>query len=220
MKKLMIFLMVAIPLVIIILVNFTVEVVVGNVSIAVDRIELDRTEITANIDETISLEATIYPRNATNQEVIWASTNEEVARVDLDGNVSFVGFGNGYITATTADGNKMASCYFYVTDSRVHQVNLSTPKTEVHIGTSVQLNVEILPNEAENKNVTFSSSDDDIARVDQNGLVTGLKVGYVTITVTTEDGQYSDFVNLAITNPVEDIVLNTTYAISGSQLIQ
>lgn len=215
MKKLMIFLMVAIPLVIIILVNFTVEVVVGNVSIAVDRIELDRTEITANIDETISLEATIYPRNATNQEVIWASTNEEVARVDLDGNVSFVGFGNGYITATTADGNKMASCYFYVTDSRVHQVNLSTPKTEVHIGTSVQLNVEILPNEAENKNVTFSSSDDDIARVDQNGLVTGLKVGYVTITVTTEDGQYSDFVNLAITNPVEDIVLNTTYAISG-----
>ena len=215
MKKLMIFLMVAIPLVIIILVNFTVEVVIGNVSIAVDRIELDRTEITANIDETISLEATIYPKNATNQEIIWESTNEQVARVDLDGNVSFVGFGNGYITATTADGNKMASCYFYVTDSRVHQVNLSTPKTEVHVGTSVQLNVEILPYEAENKYVTFSSSDEEIARVDQNGLVTGLKVGYVTITVTTEDGQYSDFVNLAITNPVEDIVLNTTYAISG-----
>ena len=215
MKKLMIFLMVAIPLVIIILVNFTVEVVVGNVSIAVDRIELDRTEITANIDETISLEATIYPKNATNQEIIWESTNEQVARVDLDGNVSFVGFGNGYITATTADGNKMASCYYYVTDSRVHSVKLTTPKAELHVGTNVQLDVEIVPYEAENKYVTFSSSDEEIARVDQNGLVTGLKVGYVTITVTTEDEQYSDFVNLKVTNPVEDIQLNKTYDVTG-----
>ena len=133
MKKLMIFLMVAIPLVIIILVNFTMDIVVGNVSIAVDRIELDRSEITANIDETISLEATIYPTNATNQEVIWQSTNEEVARVDLDGNVSFVGFGRGYITATAVDGNKTASCYFYVTDSRVHQIELSSPQQEMHV---------------------------------------------------------------------------------------
>lgn len=215
MKKLMIFLMVAIPLVIIILVNFTVEVVVGNVSISVDKIELDRTEITANIDETISLNATIYPSNATNQEIIWESTNEEVAKVDLDGNVSFVGFGNGYITATTADGNKMASCYYYVTDSRVHSVKLTTPKAELHVGTNVQLNVEIQPLEAENKNVTFSSSDDEIARVDQNGIVTGLKVGYVTISVTTDDGQYSDFINLKVTNPVEDIQLNKTYDVTG-----
>ena len=49
MKKLMIFLMIAIPLVIIILINFTVDVVIGNVSISVDRIELDREEVFANI---------------------------------------------------------------------------------------------------------------------------------------------------------------------------
>ena len=217
MKKLMIFLMVAIPLVIIILVNFTVDVVIGNVSIAVDRIELDKSSITANIDEKISLNATIYPSNATNQEVMWASTNEEVARVDLDGNVSFVGFGNGYITATTADGNKMASCYFYVTDTVVHQVVLSTPKSEIHVGTEVQLSVQVLPNEAENKNVTFVSSDEKIAKVDQNGLVTGLKVGYVTITAISDDGGYTDFVNLAVINPVSDIILSTDYAITAEE---
>ena len=176
MKKLMIFLMVAIPIVIILLVNFTVDVVIGNVSIAVDRIELDKTEITANIDEKISLEAKIYPSNATNQEIIWESTNESVAIVDLDGNVSFVGFGNGYITATTADGNKRASCYFYVTDTVVHQVILTAPYTNVHVGSTVQLSASVLPNEAENKNVIFSSSDPSIAKVDQNGLVTGLKI--------------------------------------------
>ena len=215
MKKLMIFLMVAIPLVIVILINFTVDVVIGNVSIAVDRIELDKTFITANIDEKISLNATIYPRNATNQEVIWASTDEEVASVDLDGNVSFIGFGKGYITATTADGNKMASCYFYVTDTVVHQVELSTPKSEIHVGTTVQLSVQVLPNEAENKNITFVSSDNTIAKVDQNGLVTGLKVGYVTITAISEDGGHTDFINLAVINPVTDIVLSTEYAITA-----
>ncbi len=215
MKKLMIFLMVAIPIVIILLVNFTVDVVIGNVSIAVDRIELDKTEITANIDEKISLEAKIYPSNATNQEIIWESTNESVAIVDLDGNVSFVGFGNGYITATTADGNKRASCYFYVTDTVVHQVILTAPYTNVHVGSTVQLSASVLPNEAENKNVIFSSSDPSIAKVDQNGLVTGLKIGYVTITATSEDGGYTDFVNLAIINPVTDLVLNTDYAITG-----
>ncbi len=215
MKKLMIFLMIAIPLVIIILVNFTVEVVIGNVSISVDRIELDKTEVIANIDDKISLEATIYPSNATNQEIIWVSTNENVARIDLDGNVTFVGFGNGYITATTADGNKMASCYFYVTDTAVHQVILTAPYTDVHVGTTVQLSATVLPNEAENKNVSFVSSDPTIAKVDQNGLVTGLKVGYVTITAVSEDGNYTDFVNLAIINPVSDIILNTDYAITG-----
>ena len=217
MKKLMIFLMVAIPLVIIILVNFTVDIVIGNVSISVDRIELDKTSITANVDDIVSLNATIYPSNATNQEIIWASTNEEVARIDLDGNVTFVGFGNGYITATTADGNKMASCYYYVTDTVVHEVKLSTPKSQIHVGSSVQLSVEILPNEAINKNVTFHSSDPNIAIVDQNGLVSGLKVGYVTITAIAEEGGYTDFINLAVINPVTDIVLNTDYAITAEE---
>ena len=215
MKKLMIFLMIAIPLVIIILINFTVDVVIGNVSIAVDRIELDRTEVFANIDEELSLNATIYPSNATNQEIVWKSTNENVAVVDLNGNVSFVGFGNGYITATTVDGNKMASCYFYVTDTVVHEVILTSPKTEVHIGTNVQLSVTVLPNEALNKNVTFVSSDEEIATVDQNGMVTGLKLGRVIISAISEDGGFVGTVSLLITNPVKELVLNSENAVTG-----
>lgn len=217
MKKLMIFLMIAIPLVIIILINFTVDVVIGNVSISVDRIELDREEVFANIDDNLSLNATIYPSNATNQEIIWKSTNESVAIVDLNGNVSFVGFGNGYITATTVDGNKMASCYFYVTDTVVHEVILTSPKQEVHIGTSVQLTVTVLPNEALNKNVTFVSSNSEIASVDQNGKVTGLQpsIKPVTISAISEDGGHVGSVSLLITKPVEELKLASEGAVTA-----
>ncbi len=218
MKKLVIFLMIAIPLLIVLIVNFTVDVVIGDVYIAVERIELDRTSIIANVDERTTIKYAIYPENATNKDIVWSSDNEDVAMVDENGNVSFVGFGNGYITATTADGNKRASCYFYVTDTRVHQVILSAPSNEVNVGKTLQLSATILPAEATNKNITFSSSNPLIATVDSNGLVYGLASGNVTISATSEDGSFVDSVLLAVTIPVsgldvkeEQVVLSRTY---------
>lgn len=207
MKKLLIFLMIAIPLLIVLIVNFTVNIVVGDVYIAVERIELDKSSIVANVDERASLKATIYPQDATNKDIVWSSDNEEVAVVDENGNISFVGFGNGYITATTADGNKRANCYFYVTDTKVHQVILTAPSNEMNEGQTMQLNATILPSEAINKNIIFSSSDERIAKVDSNGLVYALSSGNVTITATSEDGGFVDFVNISITIPISGITV-------------
>ena len=145
MKKLVLFLMVAIPLFIVFIVNFTVSVVIGDVYISVDKIELDKTSIVANVDDRISLQANIYPENATNQDIIWKSDNEDVAKIDSKGNVVFVGFGSGYITATSSDGNKMAKCYFYVTDTNVHKVELSSSQTTIEVGNQLQLTATISP---------------------------------------------------------------------------
>lgn len=220
MKKLLIFLMVAIPLLIVLIVNFTVNVVVGDVYIAVERIELDKTSIVANVDERSSLKATIYPQNATNKDIIWSSDNEEVAVVDENGNISFVGFGNGYISATTADGNKRATCYFYVTDTEVHQVILTAPSNEMNVGQTMQLNATILPSEALNKNIIFSSSDESKAKVDSNGLVYALASGNVTITAESEDGGFVDFVNIAITIPVSGITVSEKEAVISRMYYQ
>ena len=220
MKKLLIFLMVAIPLVIILIVNLTVDLVIGSVSISVERISLDRTYIEASIDETLSLNATIYPENASNKEIIWESNNSDVAQVDVNGNVTFVGFGTGYITATSADGGKTASCYFYISDTNVHQVILTAPQSELHIGTTMQLSAQVLPNEALNKNVTYSSDNTDIATVDANGLVYGLSVGNVRITARSVDGGYEDFVNLSVINPVTSIALTEQEAVTAQNYYQ
>lgn len=207
MKKLLIFLMVAVPLVIIIIVNLTVNAVVGYVSIAVDNVTLDKSTVVANVDDKLTLNATIYPESASNKELIWRSDNEDVAKVDINGNVSFVGFGKGYITATSVDGAKMASCYFYVTDTKVHQVVVMAPKDEIQVGDNVQLTATVLPAESINKNVTYYSSDPSIATVDTNGLVKGVSIGYVSIIATAEDGGYSSYVTIAVINPVTSIVV-------------
>ena len=208
MKKLVMFLMVAIPLFIVLIVNFTVSVVVGEVYVAVDKIEFDTTSIVANVDDRLNIKPTIYPQNATNKDLIWASDNESVAKVDQNGNVVFVGFGSGYITAKTNDGSKTAKCYFYVTDTKVHQIILASSSKLVEVGRTLQLTATIFPSEAINKNITFSSSNENIATVDSNGLVYGLSAGNVTISATTEDGGFIDFINLQVIIPVTGINLN------------
>lgn len=214
MKKLLIFLMMAIPLIIIIVVNLTVNVVSGFVAISVDSISLNQTSIEAKIEETASLQALILPKNASNKNVIWQSTNEEVATVDLNGNVTFVGFGKGYITATTVDGNKTASCYFYVTDTKVHDIRLTSEDVQngnyfVGIEKTLQLKSIVSPVEAINREVLYSSEDDEIATVDSNGLVYGLKEGRVKINaVSAENSEISDSVIVEVVKPVEQIIVD------------
>ncbi len=208
MKKLLIFLMVALPIAIILVVNFTISVVIGDAFISVDRIILSETSVTANVDDTLHIDCTIYPENATNKQVIWTSDNEDVATVDINGNVKFVGFGEGHIIATSQDGNKRASMYYYVTDSKVHDVIITSPKSEIAIGENVQLIANIFPNEALDKSVTFYSDREDIIKVSLNGLAYGLKEGYATITAVTKDGGYEDSINLHVYNPVTSIDLD------------
>ena len=221
MKKLLIFLMIAIPLVVILVVNLTVNAVTGLVSVSVDSISLNTNEIKAMIDEVFTLEATILPKNATNKDVIWQSTDESVARVDLNGNVSFVGFGNGYITATTVDGNRRATCYFYVTDTEVHQVMLGSQEVQngnyfVGIDEDIQLSCMILPVEAIDKNVTYFSDDESIAKVDSNGLVHGIKEGRVKITAMSESkNEITSSVIVEVVKPVEQIVLQTEKVVTS-----
>ncbi|OAV45800.1 hypothetical protein A3850_004935 [Lewinella sp. 4G2] len=71
----------------------------------------------------------------------------------------------------------------------------------VAVGASKQLSANIIPADATNQNLTYTSSDENIATVDATGLVTGVAEGEVTITVTTEDGGFSDAISLKVLNP-------------------
>ncbi len=208
MKKLLIFLMVAIPLVIIIIVNLTVTTVVGYVSIAVDNVILNESRIEGNVDDKFFIKATIYPESATNKDIIWESTNEDVAKVDIGGNVTFIGFGSGHIIATTVDGNKKASCTFFVDDVRVHEIDFFAPKTEIEVGEELQLRATVIPTGAINKNMIYESFNPDIVRIDSNGVIYGLKLGSATIKVASEENSdVSSVITIAVIKPVESLVL-------------
>ncbi|MBR4774999.1 MAG: Ig domain-containing protein, partial [Bacteroidales bacterium] len=70
----------------------------------------------------------------------------------------------------------------------VSSITINQTQITLLINESTVLNATITPSDATNKNVSWSSSDVSVASVNQNGLVTAIKAGITTITVTTEDG--------------------------------
>lgn len=75
---------------------------------------------------------------------------------------------------------------------RVGYVFLSTHYLDLDVGSTKRLTANVYPTDSENKAVTYTSSDENIATVTNKGTVKGISKGKVTITVTTEDGNYTD----------------------------
>ena len=78
--------------------------------VPVTGVTLSQTAVTLDIDQSITLMATVAPENATNKAVRWASDKTDVATVDANGKVTAVAAGTANITVTTADGGKTATC--------------------------------------------------------------------------------------------------------------
>ncbi len=169
-------------------VDFAVYNGAVHVGVPVESVALDITSADVILGDSLELNATVYPSNATEKDVIWSSDNPAAVTVSDDGVVTAVGEGSAVITATTKAFGKTASCTINVIIP-VTGVSLDTTSTELMVGNTVQLIATVNPSNATNKAVTWTSSDDTIATVSNNGVVTGVGEGTVTITVTTVDGQ-------------------------------
>ena len=156
--------------------------------IRVESIELDSEELELIEGNSISLVATILPKDAENQNVIWSSSNKAVASVK-DGEVTAVSVGEATITAKSEDGGKKATCVVTVNPKHipVSAVSLDKKEVEMNPDDKVMLTATIAPENASNKSVLWSSSDESVATV-KDGEVTALKVGEAMITATSEDG--------------------------------
>ena len=145
---------------------------------------------TVNVGLTSQLTATIAPSNATDKAVTWSSSNTAAATVSATGLVTGVAVGSATITVTTHDGAKIATCAVTITNIvvPVTGVTLNVATLGINIGSTSQLIATVLPANATDKAVTWSSSSAAIATVSSTGLVTGVAGGSATITVTTHDG--------------------------------
>ena len=153
-------------------------------AVAVTSVSVDATA-SVNVGETTTLTATVSPDNATNKNVTWASSEESIATVDENGVVTGVSAGEATITVTSvADDTKTATCTVTVTTVAVTGVSVDATAS-VNVGKTTTLTATVSPDNATNKNVTWASSDESIATVDENGVVTGVAAGKATITVTS-----------------------------------
>jgi uncharacterized repeat protein (TIGR02543 family) len=153
-------------------------------AVPVSGVSVDKTA-SVNVGESTTLTATVSPDNATNKNVTWASSDESIATVDKNGVVTGVAAGVATITVTSvADNTKTATCTVTVTTVAVTSVSVDATAS-VNVGKTTTLTATVSPNNATNKNVTWESSDESIATVDENGVVTGVAAGEATITVTS-----------------------------------
>lgn len=145
---------------------------------------------TVEVSKTVTLGATVLPTNATNKALTWTSNNTAVATVSTSGVVTGKMAGTAVITAAATDGSgKSASCTVTVTAPiPATSVTLSATTAELSVNSTRQLTATVLPTNASNKTVTWTSSSASIATVSTSGLVTAKSGGAATITATTSNG--------------------------------
>lgn len=155
----------------------------------VEGVKLSASSLSLTQGDTTKLTATVLPDKATKKKVKWESSNTAVATVSSDGTVTAVAPGSATITVTTAENRKTATCNVVtVKPVPVSGVNLSATSKSVKVGNKFTLTATVIPANADNKKVTWSSGNKKIATVSADGVVKGVKPGTVTITVTTADG--------------------------------
>jgi len=163
----------------------------------VTGVSLNKTSVSLLVGAAETLNQTITPSNATNKSVSWNSSNTAVATISNSGMVTGVSVGTATITVITSDGNKTASCTVTVNPVPVSGVSVKSSTSLVEGGAET-LYAEILPSNATNKNVTWSSSNSSVALVSTNGTVTAVSAGSATVTVKTADGNKTAVCNVTV----------------------
>ena len=172
--------------------------------IYVTGVSLNKANLNLLEGKSATLVAAITPSDATNQNVIWESDDESVAKVSDIGVVGAVKAGTTTIIVTTEDGGETAECIVRVTKKtvKVSKVTLSKSTASVAKGRSLALSATVSPSNATNKSVTWKSSNAKIATVSSKGVVTGVKAGTAIISVVTNDGGKRVSYKVTVTNPV------------------
>ena len=151
-------------------------------------IELTPDPLTIAVGARGTLTATVLPKDADNKSVTWSSSDESIATVDSRGRVISVGRGEATITATSVEDPSVSA------SAKVEDVQLATSLSftqkqfSVLLNKTAQLELTVLPEDTDDKSVTYKVKNEKIATVDANGVITGVSGGKTTVTATTADG--------------------------------
>ena len=185
---------------------------VGRVSLTVaqlpEEITLKNTELSLAAGQNATLTATVLPTNANDRRVLWSSSDESVATVNKEGRVHAVGRGECFITAACAGNPEVETFALVRVIQRVTSITFIDKEISLPIHTEAQLAWYVLPEDASDQEVTFTSSNKRIATVDEFGVVTALQQGTANITATAVDGsQKQGRVKVTVTQPVEGVTM-------------
>ena len=186
--------------------------VVGAMNIAVIQdvtaIVFRETDATVATGRTVRVNVDVYPNNANNRRVVFTSSDETIATVNYNGTIAGKKAGACVIMCASESNPEVVAVIPVQVIQLVKDITVQNPQESLSffIGQGVQLNWQVLPDDASIKDVTFTSNRPTVATVDQNGYVTGVAKGNATITIAATDGsrRYRT-VNVGVMKAVEGI---------------
>ena len=154
-----------------------------------ESLKFENAELSLEVGDVIKLEVTATPADAEGYTLQWESSNETVASVTDEGEVTALSAGVADITVSSGVISATCKVTVAVPVIPVESVSLDAQQLELGIGETYVLQATVLPENATDKSATWSSSAPEIVSVDENGTVEALAKGDAVITVTTTDGE-------------------------------
>lgn len=180
------------------------------VGVGVEKIELDKSELSLKKGESASLKATIFPENASDKSLKWGSSDVSVATVDAYGNVKAEGNGEATVFVSSSDGGFTAYCNVKVGTS-VTGISLDPREFTLEtIGSSFTIKPVISPEDASDLGVVWESADTKVVSVASDGTVTAIGPGTTTVTATTNDGSFTSNCVVSVKSPAQHVSLDKT----------
>ena len=172
-------------------------------------ITLNHSTLSLAVGGSVALTAALTPENATDA-VVWSSNNTGIAEVSNNGTVTAKALGTATITATV--GSYTATCEVTVAVP-VTGVSLDKATMSLTAGSTGTLTATINPENATNKNLTWTSDNEEVATV-SDGVVTAVAAGTANITVTTAEGSKTATCAVTVTRRSSSSSSNPTYPIT------
>ena len=164
----------------------------ANVSLKVvqlpETLTLSDEEVTIDVGKSAAVKATVGPKDTDNKQVVWASSDEGVAKVSKDGRITAVALGECVVTCTCQEAESVSASVKVHVQQPVQKVAFTEKSVFAYTGEPMQLAWTVEPANATNQALVFKSSNEKVAVVDGNGVVTGMAGGNAEITATTTDG--------------------------------
>ncbi|MBR2822898.1 MAG: Ig-like domain-containing protein [Clostridia bacterium] len=152
----------------------------------VAHIQITAEAKTVAVGESIKLAGAITPEGASIPAIEWLSADERIATVNADGVVTGVKKGSVRISAKALDGSNARSNINVTVTQNAESITLDKTELTVHAGKSAMLKGTVLPKDANDKGIFWSSSDESVATVNQQGRVTGVALGECEVIATSK----------------------------------
>ena len=165
----------------------------------IESLSFNENNISVKKGDSLNLVVTVKPSELSSSKLTWKSSDSSIVSVDENGVIKGLKEGTTTITVTSSNG-KSATCKVTVTAESidVEKIILNPTEMNLKVGSTSQITSKVLPENATNRELVWTSSDESIVTVDDKGIVKGVKAGIATITVKTKDGKVVATVNVTI----------------------